>query len=78
MNRKLSNFVPAASQLVTGMASRATAPTALDYDKEEFERGQTNALFKSLSVDETPAKEKHVRTLVIGTYHTHGSDVFWR
>ena len=78
MNKKLSNIVPSASQLVTGIANRATAPTAFDYDKEEFERGQSNAMVKSLSVDESPPKEKHVRTLIIGTYHVHGSGVFWR
>jgi hypothetical protein len=35
-------------------------------------------MLKSLCLEESPAKEKHVRTLVIGTYRTHGPSVFWR
>ena len=38
----------------------------VDHEKEEFEKGQLNALTKCLSLEEAAAKEKHVRTPIIG------------
>lgn len=76
VNRKMSNLVPAATQLVAGLGNRA--PTMFDQEKEDFEKAQTNAMLKCLSLEECAAKEKHVRTLMIGTYHSHGAKVFWR
>lgn len=32
---------------------------------------------KSLSLIEAPPKEKHVRTLILGTYQNRGADIFW-
>ena len=32
---------------------------------------------KSLSLIESPPKEKHVRTLILGTYKTRGPHIFW-
>ena len=40
--------------------------------------GQLNALTKCLSLEEAAAKEKHVRTLIIGTFKTGGPQVFWQ
>lgn len=39
-------------------------------EREDFERSQSNAMVKCLSLDEAPPKEKHVRTLILGTYRT--------
>ena len=33
---------------------------------------------KCLSQDEAAPKEKHVRTLIMGTYKARGPDVFWK
>ena len=47
-------------------------------EREDFEKSQSNAMTKSLSLIEAPPKEKHVRTLILGTYKCRGADVFWQ
>jgi len=69
MNRKFSQ------QIAGNMGVRL--PTAFDQEREEFEKAQTNAMTKSLSLEEAGPKEKHVRTLIMGTYRNRGADVFW-
>ena len=51
-------------------------PTVLDQEKENFEKAQIVALTKSLSLEEAASKEKHVRTLIIGTYVAKGPNIF--
>jgi len=70
MNRKFSQ------QIAGNMGYRL--PTAFDQEREEFEKAQSNAMTKSLSLEEAGPKEKHVRTLVMGTYRNRGADVFWQ
>jgi len=53
-------------------------PNTLEQERLDFERNQLNAILKSLSVDEAAPKEKHVRTLIVGTYSTQGGTVFLR
>jgi len=50
---------------------------SLDLEKEQFEREQLNAVTKALSILETPVKEKHVRTIIIGTHKTKSSNFLW-
>ena len=69
MNRKFSQ------QIAGNMGYRL--PTAFDQEQEEFEKSQTNAMTKSLSLEEAGPKEKHVRTLIMGTYRNRGAEVFW-
>ena len=42
-----------------------------------MEREQHNAVTKALSVVECPVKEKHVRTIIIGTFKQKTSATFW-
>jgi hypothetical protein len=53
-------------------------PNTLEQERLDFERNQLNAILKSLSVEEAAPKEKHVRTLIMGTYSTQGGSVFLR
>merc|ERR1719347_1110773 len=48
-----------------------------DADKEQFEREQLNAVTKALVLTECPVKEKHVRTIIIGTFKQKNSIIFW-
>ena len=38
---------------------------------------QTQALSKAINSQETPVKQKHVRSAIIGTFHTQGATSFW-
>lgn len=38
---------------------------------------QTQALSKAINSQETPVKQKHVRSAIIGTFHTQGATTFW-
>ncbi|XP_065830559.1 huntingtin-interacting protein 1-like [Oscarella lobularis] len=62
-----------------GRSSSSSLPESgagiLDYEK--FEKEQIEALSKAVSNQESPAKGKHIRTLVIGTFHERGCSVFW-
>ena len=37
-----------------------------------------NAVTKALSIQECPVKEKHVRTIIIGTFKQRSSQTFWQ
>ena len=37
---------------------------------------QTQALSKAINSQETPVKQKHVRSAIIGTFHTQGATIF--
>jgi len=50
---------------------------SLDAEREQLEREQLNAVTKALSVVECPVKEKHVRTIIIGTFKQKTSQSFW-
>jgi len=49
----------------------------LDAEKDQFERDQANAVTKALSIIECPVKEKHLRTIIIGTFKQKSTQVFW-
>lgn len=38
---------------------------------------QAQALQKAINGNETPVKQKHVRSAIIGTFHTQSAKVFW-
>jgi huntingtin interacting protein 1 len=44
-----------------------------DRDLEKY----TQALSKAINSQETPVKQKHVRSAIIGTFHTQGATTFW-
>jgi len=50
---------------------------AIDLEREQFEREQLNAITKALSIIESPVKEKHVRTIIIGTFKQKSSGFLW-
>jgi len=50
---------------------------SLEAEREHSERDQLNAVTKALSVVECPVKEKHVRTIIIGTFKQKTSQTFW-
>ena len=49
----------------------------LEAEREQFEYDQTNAVSKALSAIECPVKEKHMRTILIGTFQHKSSNTFW-
>jgi len=50
---------------------------ALEAEREQFEFDQQNAVTKALSIIECPVKEKHMRTILIGTFQHKSSATFW-
>ncbi|UJR22821.1 hypothetical protein I4U23_025851 [Adineta vaga] len=46
-------------------------------DRDKFEWNQWQSATKSMNNDEVPAKEKHIRNLIIGTFRLNGSRLFW-
>ena len=50
---------------------------SLEAEKEKAELEQGNAVTKALSIQECPVKEKHVRTIIIGTFKQRSSKMFW-
>ncbi|OQV25230.1 Huntingtin-interacting protein 1 [Hypsibius exemplaris] len=44
---------------------------------EKLKRAEVTALQKAINLDEVPAKEKHVRTLIIGTFQEKSAHTFW-
>ncbi|CAH1801834.1 unnamed protein product [Owenia fusiformis] len=51
--------------------------SSLEVERENFERTQTTSIHKAINQQETPVKEKHVRTAVIGTFTEKGASMFW-
>ncbi|KAH6934135.1 hypothetical protein HPB50_020673 [Hyalomma asiaticum] len=50
---------------------------SLDQEKENFEKSQAVSISKAVNSQECPVKEKHVRSLIIGTFHEKGAHTFW-
>ncbi|XP_062502731.1 huntingtin-interacting protein 1-like [Corticium candelabrum] len=57
----------------------AVSPTDVVYpvDFEKFEKEQFESLTKALSMEERAMKEKHCRSVVIGTHQEKGCTIFW-
>ncbi|CAG9862977.1 unnamed protein product [Phyllotreta striolata] len=51
--------------------------TSLEIERENFEKTQAQALQKAINSNETPVKQKHVRSAIIGTFHTQSAKIFW-
>ncbi|XP_072396546.1 huntingtin-interacting protein 1 isoform X3 [Diabrotica undecimpunctata] len=51
--------------------------TSLEIERENFEKSQAQALQKAINSNETPVKQKHVRSAIIGTFHTQSAKIFW-
>ncbi|XP_056646802.1 huntingtin-interacting protein 1 isoform X1 [Diorhabda sublineata] len=51
--------------------------TSLEIEREIFEKSQAQALQKAINSNETPVKQKHVRSAIIGTFHTQSAKIFW-
>lgn len=49
---------------------------AREYTYKDYEKYQ-QALQKAINNQETPVKQKHVRSAIIGTFHTQGAKTFW-
>ena len=56
---------------------RRGGPPSLETDRETFEKVQTISIKKAINQLEVPAKEKHVRTAILGTYQEKGATAFW-
>ncbi|XP_008198412.1 huntingtin-interacting protein 1 isoform X2 [Tribolium castaneum] len=46
------------------------------YTERDYEK-YAQALSKAINSQETPVKQKHVRSAIIGTFHTQGATTFW-
>ncbi|CAF0927204.1 unnamed protein product [Didymodactylos carnosus] len=62
-------------QLVTNIPVRRKA--ADQVERERFEWTQWQSASKAVNNLETPAKEKHVRNLILGTFRLEGARLFW-
>ncbi|XP_043272476.1 huntingtin-interacting protein 1 isoform X2 [Venturia canescens] len=51
--------------------------TSLDLEREHFEKFQSISISKAVHPSETPVKEKHVRSAIIGTYQEKSGVIFW-
>ncbi|XP_069686255.1 huntingtin-interacting protein 1-like isoform X1 [Periplaneta americana] len=51
--------------------------TSLEQERENFEKCQSISIGKAINQIETPVKEKHVRSTIIGTFHEKGAQTFW-
>lgn len=51
--------------------------TISEVDRPQFEKEQTECIVKAIKGEETPAKEKHVRRTIIGTWQERGNSMFW-
>uniref|UniRef100_T1IJU8 I/LWEQ domain-containing protein n=1 Tax=Strigamia maritima TaxID=126957 RepID=T1IJU8_STRMM len=51
--------------------------TSLDVQREVFEKAQALSITKAVNSQETPAKEKHIRNTIIGTFQEKGAGIFW-
>ncbi|XP_023722261.1 huntingtin-interacting protein 1 isoform X1 [Cryptotermes secundus] len=51
--------------------------TSLEQERENFEKCQAISINKAINQIETPVKEKHVRSTIIGTFHEKGAQTFW-
>ncbi|XP_045516616.1 huntingtin-interacting protein 1 isoform X5 [Pieris brassicae] len=50
---------------------------SLDAEREHFEKFQTLAIQKAINSIETPVKEKHVRSTIIGTFQEQSAITYW-
>ncbi|XP_047503441.1 huntingtin-interacting protein 1-like isoform X4 [Pieris napi] len=50
---------------------------SLDAEREHFEKFQTLAIQKAINSIETPVKEKHVRSAIIGTFQEQSAITYW-
>lgn len=50
---------------------------SLDAEREQFEKFQTLAIQKAINAIETPVKEKHVRSTIIGTFQEQSAITYW-
>ncbi|KAJ8722216.1 hypothetical protein PYW08_004618 [Mythimna loreyi] len=50
---------------------------SLDAEREQFEKFQTLAIQKAINAIETPVKEKHVRSTLIGTFKEQSAVTYW-
>ncbi|XP_066601569.1 huntingtin-interacting protein 1 isoform X1 [Prorops nasuta] len=51
--------------------------TSLELERENFQKFQSVSIAKAVNPSETPVKEKHVRSAIIGTYQEKSGSVFW-
>ncbi|KAM3965121.1 huntingtin interacting protein 1 isoform 1-T1 [Aphomia sociella] len=50
---------------------------SLEAEREQFEKFQTLAIQKAINANETPVKEKHVRSTIIGTFQDQSAATYW-
>lgn len=50
---------------------------SLDAEREQFEKFQSLAIQKAINGNETPVKEKHVRSTIIGTFQEQSAITYW-
>ena len=51
--------------------------TLAEVDRGQFEKQQVECIQKAIKNEECPAKEKHVRRCIIGTWQERGNSMFW-
>lgn len=72
-----TSLVSTMSTLPLPKALTQRRTNSLDQEKENFEKSQAVSISKAVNSQECPVKEKHVRSLIIGTFHEKGAHTFW-
>lgn len=72
-----TSLVSTMSTLPLPKALTQRRTNSLDQEKENFEKSQAVSISKAINSQECPVKEKHVRSLIIGTFHEKGAHTFW-
>ncbi|GAV04059.1 hypothetical protein RvY_14398-1 [Ramazzottius varieornatus] len=77
MQSSLNQITAASSSAARAIHRKIVPPNPVQAEREDFERNTFVALQKAINTEEVPAKEKHVRTLIIGTFQEKGAHTFW-
>ncbi|XP_054288855.1 huntingtin-interacting protein 1 isoform X6 [Macrosteles quadrilineatus] len=51
--------------------------SSLEIERENFEKFQSASIGKAINQHESPVKEKHIRSAILGTFHEKCAETFW-
>jgi len=75
LREQAKTSIPQVTRVIRNSFSQGRS--SLEAEREQFEFDQLQAVTKALSVQECPVKEKHMRTILIGTFQQKSSTTFW-
>ncbi|XP_785542.4 huntingtin-interacting protein 1 isoform X1 [Strongylocentrotus purpuratus] len=66
-----------ASSLSSRLSSVRRNTDSLETERQNFIKRQQTSVNKAINAQEVPVKEKHVRSIIIGTFQEKGASTFW-